>query len=199
MARTVDKTGERYGRLVVLARQPREVKGVFWLCKCDCGNTTVAPSGHLNAGMRISCGCAMRESKRKHGRSHTPEHRCWSRMKERCYNESNKRFPHYGGRGIAVCDRWRDSFENFLADMGFRPSPKHSIDRVDNDGDYEPSNCRWATVTEQNNNRTFNRHLTLAGRQVTVAQASRLTGVNQATILSRLNAGYSDEEAIRHG
>lgn len=189
--------GERFGRLTVicLTRVPGR-SGRFYTCRCDCGNETRAYGAHLRNGSRKSCGC-IRPAPRTHGMSFTPEHRAWSRAKERCYRPANPRYEHYGARGIVMCEAWRNSFEAFLADMGLRPSPKHSIDRIDNDGNYEPSNCRWATSEEQNNNRSINRFVIVDGQRLTVAQASRKTGLTENQITYRLRRGDSPEEAAR--
>lgn len=196
-----DMTGKRFGRLTVLARDPsvRRHRGAFWRCKCDCGNETVAPTGHLNAGQRISCGCAMAESKTIHGKSHSPEYKAWDNARDRCGSPSNLKYHLYGGRGIQMCEEWAASFAAFYRDMGDRPSPKHSLDRIDGDGNYEPTNCRWATIEEQNNNRSFNRHVVVTGKRMTVAEASRKTGIPHATITGRLNRGWPDEEAVSNG
>lgn len=124
---------------------------------CDCGNKTIVSTGNLKNGTTKSCGCYQREyqAKRgrknfyKHGLSNHPLYPTWSTMKSRCYNKNNISYKNYGARGIKVCDRWLNSFENFLKDMGEKPSDKHSLDRIDINGDYEPSNCRWATPEEQ--------------------------------------------------
>lgn len=139
----------------------------MWLCRCDCGTERAVYSAGLRDGTSKSCGCLSRElSSRRgvHGHSYirTPEYNVWQSIKDRCFNPNNKRFSDWGGRGIKVCDRWRDSFPNFLADItaeiGVRPSPRHSLDRYpDNDGDYAPGNVRWATPKQQANNRRNNR------------------------------------------
>ena len=196
MSREVEmKIGTKFGRLTVAEKLPSSK----WRCECECGKSTIAYGGHLRAGMRISCGCSMADSKKTHGMSHTPEYKVWDGMRERCRNPKNRKYPIYGGRGIQVCDRWISSFQNFIMDMGNRPGPKHSLERRDGNGNYEPSNCVWATATEQNNNRSSNRHLFVDGKKLTVAQASKLTGISHATILGRLDSGKSDAEAIRHG
>lgn len=195
-----DKTGKRYGRLVVVRREMRQKPGSFWLCQCDCGKTTVAHSGHLNAGMRVSCGCAQDGSKSKtHGMSHSPEYRAWTNARDRCRNQNNRKYPLYGGRGISMCAAWSESFEAFFADMGKRPTKKHTLERLDGDSGYTPENCVWATSTQQNNNRSINRYVTVEGKSLTIAQASRFTGVPHAPILGRLRAGKSDQEAIKNG
>lgn len=120
------------------------------------------------------------------GANRTREYRAWISLRARCYIKSNSRYSSHGARGVVVCDRWRDSFENFLADMGKCPSTSHSLDRIDNDGNYEPENCRWATHEEQANNRRNSRLVTHDGMTLSLAQWSRLTGINHRTLGQRL-------------
>ncbi len=167
----IDLTGLDFGRLTVIHRAPNaDDKSVRWLCLCECGRTVEPRGGDLRSGDTKSCGCLLRETAAALGRAHavatgrankTHGHTInghsrtyisWFLMKARCTNPNGNRWRHYGGRGIRVCDRWFNSFENFLADMGERPADR-SIDRIDNDGNYEPANCRWATPTQQIHNR----------------------------------------------
>lgn len=126
----------------------------------------------------------------------TPEWSAWKGMKQRCYLPTNAKFSLYGGRGIRVCKRWRNSFETFLADMGRKPSPSHSLERRDVDGDYEPNNCRWATQKEQCRNQRRNRRFTYSGREMTLAELCELTGIEHSHIRYHLGRGRSPDEAV---
>ena len=153
-----DLLGQRFGRLTVIKRAPNRGVKVNWLCQCDCGKQSVAFASDLRSGTHQSCGCLQKERVTKH--SHAQRHTnggsitygSWQAMKGRCFNPRVPKYEYYGGRGITVCDRWANSFQAFLDDMGERPSHNHSIDRIDSDGDYTPDNCRWATRAEQSQN-----------------------------------------------
>jgi hypothetical protein len=132
----------------------------------------------------------------KHGMSRTPEYQAWANIIQRCYVTASKSYKTYGAKGIRMCDRWRNDSSAFLADMGPRPSPKHTVDRVDPNADYSPENCRWATHQIQQCNRTNNRHVTLAGRTQTVSMWARELGLKQHTIARRLRANWSPEDAL---
>ena len=131
-----------------------------------------------------------------HGLSGTPEYYAWRHMKDRCFNPNNKDYLHYGGRGITVCDRWLN-LDNFLADMGSRPTVKHSLDRIDNNGDYSPENCKWSTKAEQANNKRNNKPLiTIDGKTLTIVQWEKKMGFGQGVIWHRLKDGWSDFDAV---
>lgn len=165
----IDMTGQRFGRLtaVTAIEQDRRNRIWRWLCRCDCGETTIVYGTNLRRGTSRSCGCWQREAASIRNTVHgankpgkrTVEYETWQRMLDRCYNPRCKDFKNYGGRGIEVCERWHD-FVNFLADMGLRPAGKYSIERVNNDGNYEPSNCIWLLQSEQPKNQRRNRNLT---------------------------------------
>ena len=173
-----DETGKRYHSLTVLSKIGRDKQGrAIWLCRCDCGNEIEARGASLREGNTKSCGCAKKASGPLNATIHgegvrheqTPEYRTWCAMRSRCNTPSAGNYAGYGGRGIKVCARW-DDFLTFLADMGRKPSPAHSIDRVDPNGDYEPGNCRWSTASEQQRNKRRNvrhQHRPVAAREAT--------------------------------
>lgn len=191
----IDLTGKIFGRLTIKGRDcTRSDGGVRWLCECECGKTVSVASRELNSGQTRSCGCLARELSKlrntTHGLSDSPEYGIWSAMKTRCTNQNTKNYDSYGGRGITISDRWLNSFENFYADMGPRPSAEHSIDRIENDKGYVPGNCRWATLVEQANNKRTTRLHDLNGELLTVREIVNKTGLPRSTVMNRL---YSDE------
>jgi len=193
--------GTRFGMLVVQGvADPIQGKGKRYsasVVRCDCGKVFKKKNATLRVGDAVSCGCR----KVKHGESRngtvSPEYESWRSMIERCQSANNANYKNYGGRGISVCQRWANSFEPFLEDMGRRPTPDHSIDRIDNDGNYEPGNCRWATKRQQANNTRWNRRIEIDGVEKTLSQWSRESGVPAGTISTRLNRGVDPKEAIK--
>jgi hypothetical protein len=185
---TRDLTGQRFGRLVVTA-QAHGRSRVSWLCECDCGATKTILACNITCGKTTSCGKCVNVA------ANMRVHRVWSSMLSRCRNRNHRAFHLYGGRGISVCDRW-SSFSAFLTDMG-QPPEGHSLDRVNNDGNYEPANCRWATKNEQANNTRANRLITIDGRTQTMKQWASERGLNYATVKTRLNVlGWAPERAL---
>lgn len=177
--------------------------------ECDCGTRKIIQVNHVKSSHTSSCGCLKKEVDKGrfdnlnksgihviHGESGTAEQRCWHAMLARCYNEKNKSYPNYGGRGITVCDRWRNSLEDFIIDMGRKPKSSLSIDRIDNDGNYEPANCRWATCKQQSRNRRSSRLLTVNGDSKIVAEWSEILGIGISVIWSRLWRGWNESDAL---
>ncbi len=194
-------TGRRFGRLVVLGFSgERRSRAPLWVCQCDCGNFCFVRSTDLTNHSTRSCGCLAREESAarllKHGLAHGDLYRIWERMISRCHNPVNPAFADYGGRGIKVCQRWRDSVQAFVADMGKRPSRKYSVNRKDNNGDYEPSNCEWATDLEQARNTRRNHFITLNGETLCLSAWCERLKIKGDCFHSRLKRGWSEEEAL---
>lgn len=190
MPSKIDLTGMRFGRLIALREAPKAARhkaGTKWHCVCDCGAELVTETGALRSGHTKSCGCYHKdrvgEISTTHGRSWTPEWRAWRAMVSRCTVTTNSSYPWYGGRGITVCQRWRQ-FENFLMDMGPRPAGT-TIDRINNDGNYEPGNCRWATREQQDSNKQATVLVTFGGETMTYSQWARKLGTAATVIRKR--------------
>lgn len=191
MTMRLDVTGQKFGRLLALSfSRVGPSRDAMWNCRCDCGNELEVLLPSLRRGNTKSCGCWQRESKigRKatHGKSETPTWVAWSSMKARCLNRTNTGYKDYGGRGILICQRWLDSFENFLEDMGERPDGL-SLERLDVNGNYEPSNCKWATDKEQKRNQRRTRWITFQGETLSSVEWSEKVGLPRRLITSRID------------
>lgn len=199
MSKLIDLTGKRFGRILVLSRAvTRSNKGTRWKCKCNCGKIFFVRSWSLRNGLSTSCGCYSAELKYKHGREPKKLYYVWHHMKDRCFNPNNKRYHHYGGRGITVCDEWRSDFVAFrewsLAN-GYREGL--TIDRIDNNGNYQPENCRWITNFEQQSNKSNNRFITAHGETHTISEWARILNVNPKALHHRFARGKSPEDIVK--
>lgn len=190
MSKLQDLTGKRFERLVVVERTANNKRQPVWICKCDCGNYTKVQSSNLKSGNVRSCGCLAKEIKPSltHGLHGTRLYEIWHGMKQRCYLPTVKPYKNYGGRGIKVCDEWKNdfmSFYNWAITNGYREYL--TLDRIDNDGNYEPNNCRWITRKEQSNNKRTNRYITYNGKTHTLSQWCEILGVKRHILKYRLN------------
>jgi hypothetical protein len=206
-ARLKDITGQRFGKLVVIERAKNRGKETFWKCKCDCGNIKDINASKLKNGTTKSCGCLVKYSPNKHytrknphkthGKTNTRIYRIYRKMIRRCCNPNEPSYKDYGGRGIAICKDWLDDFMNFY-DWAVVNDYKDdlSIDRINNNGNYEPSNCRWATKKEQANNTRKTIFLTYKGETKPASEWAEITGIKKDTITMRKRSGWSDEKII---
>lgn len=192
-------TGKVFGRLTVLKYAGRVGGAMIWLVSCECGKTKTIAANRLRSGTK-SCGCLHSEVMKKrnttHGKRRYPEYSVWAGMIKRCESKNEKCYPDYGGRGITVCERWRNSFQSFFDDMGPRPSPKHEIDRIDTNGNYEPSNCRWIIRLANSRNKRSNHLLELQGEVHCITEWEDILGLKRGTIDGRIRNGWSAERAI---
>ena len=194
--------GETYGRWTVLGPVVVQRGRAKWLVRCSCPDRTEREvlENNLKRGISTSCGCHQRqrasEESKKHGLTNHALFRTWAQMIQRCTNAGLKEYLPYGGRGISVCERWRTSFPNFLADMGPKPSPKHTLDRIDNNGNYEPGNCRWATLAEQAVNKRTTRRVTIGGESLRIPEWCERIGISRATFYHRLYDGWTEIDAL---
>ena len=190
------KSGERFSRLTIIMEVEPKNNHRHFLCLCDCGNQKVIDIAKLRNGHTKSCGCLSIESTVQRSVKHKlyshPLYRVWNSMKQRCSNSNVKSFYRYGGRGITVCEAWKDNFKNFYdwaMENGYEEGL--SLDRINNDADYEPSNCRWVTIERQSNNRSNNRYISYEGKTMTLAEWGRETGINTIVIAKRLKRGWN--------
>lgn len=194
MRQPVDLVGQIFSRLTVIELTPERIrKRAVFRCRCECGNERRAVGRDLLDGHVKSCGCLRKAT--KHGLYRTRTRKVWQQMKDRCCNPNTTGFDLWGGRGIAVCDRWRESFLNFIADMG--PAPEGAtLERIDNEKHYNPSNCRWATRREQAQNTRRNRMVTFRGQTLCVTEWARRLGMPSGTLWARFKHGWSTERAM---
>lgn len=202
----IDLTGKRFGKLTVLEYYETRRGQAYWKCKCDCGNCKIVRGNHLRTGKVKSCGCLRGEENRRratHNLSRDRLYNVYHGMIKRCYKPNNGSYSHYGGRGIGICDEWRDKekgFQTFYAwaiANGYQED--RSIDRIDVNGDYSPNNCRWANAKTQANNRTNTAHIKHNGVFHTPAEWSEITGIERQVILSRYKKGWSEEKIFLKG
>ena len=197
MNKIIDLSGKRFGRLKVIEIHHRNPNRTYvYLCECDCGKNTTVFAANLRNGSTVSCGCYGKErvmkSNSTHGMTHSRIWRIWHVMRWRCKSNDRK---YYNGIGISVCERW-NKFENFFQDMGYPPTDNHSIDRINPTGNYEPSNCRWATKYEQANNRRDSLFFEFNGESKTAHQWSNIYGIKADTFLHRIKYGWSIPDAL---
>ena len=199
MGTRIDLTGQRFGRLVVIdAFMIKSAKEAMWKCRCDCGNYIVSRASKLKAGKTKSCGCLKKENARKlNGIPHKRLSKILNSMKERCYKQSHPAYKNYGGRGITICDEWMDGkngHNNFVAwALSHGYNDDLSIDRIDNNGNYDPSNCRWSTAKRQNRNTRVTRYIDYKGSRMCIADVADITGINASTLRSRIKYGWSND------
>lgn len=212
MTAAIDLTGHKYGRLTVIKycgnkRQSSNGRTYrYWLCRCDCGKEVEVSTEHLRSGNTKSCGCYSYELSQKlnyqHGMTDTRLHVVWKNMKRRCYCSDLESYKNYGGRGIKICDEWKNDFLAFYKwsiENGYDENAKHgecTLDRIDNNGDYEPSNCRWVNMYVQTRNTRRNRYIEFNGKRLTICEWGKEIGGSSTTVLYRINKGWAVEEAL---
>lgn len=200
-----DLTGKIYGHLIVINLHHIK-RRAYWLCRCNCGNITICISSILNSGNTKSCGCqklsGIERNRFKHGMVGTRVYHAWSSMIQRCANPNNISYKNYGARGITVIQPWLDSFMNFFNDMGYPPTTKHEIERINNDLGYSSDNCKWATRQEQSLNRRTNKFINYQGDRIVYSEWAKRMNMNIHTLYGRLRAGWSYDriisEPVRH-
>lgn len=211
MGKITDRTGERYGRLLVLRQGPdafssKGKRNITWVCRCICGNETTVRSGHLTSGHTISCGCAHREQMEwwktfsiTHGKTNEKSYRTWLMIKSRCYNKKDIDYRYYGERGIKLADEWKTDpkkFCDYVENLARYSETGTTIDRIDPNKNYEPGNLRWITMQEQQSNKRNNIFLTFDGRTMTLTEWAKETGISQPTLTRRKKAGWSAEQML---
>lgn len=196
-----DFTGQRFGRWIAFVRceTPLGKRGVHYHCVCECGNTGVIAGYTLNSGNSLSCGCLVRDTMRStattHGQTYSPTWKIWRSMLARCKYPRMDSYKYYGGKGITVCDRWKNSFENFLADMGARPDGM-TLDRKDGALNYEPDNCKWSTPAQQAINKSCNIWVEIDGRKQVISHWAKELGIKRTTVIMRMSRGWDPVRAL---
>ena len=198
----IDMTGQKYGKLTVLSFYGRQGKSqhATWKCRCDCGNIKIIVGASIRAKRSLSCGCESKNTRftskrmKKHGKSYDRVYKIWQGMIKRCLDSNGQKSHLYFGKGIKVCERWK-KFENFYADMG-DPAPKMTLDRIDGNGNYEPSNCRWASREVQANNTSSNKKIQFNGQILNAGQWAKKIGIKPNTLIYRLRRGWTVERAL---
>lgn len=207
MKKPIDITGMKFGRLTVIRyTHSNDDKKACWDCICDCGNKINTTGKSLRSGNTKSCGCYAKEIRSVANLTHgdcrngkTKEYYIWRGIKARCLNINNKNYSLYGGRGILICKEWENDYSKFLSDMGRAPFKKATIDRINSNGNYCKDNCRWASMKEQNNNKSNNKLITFQGKTMTAKKWSEITGINYGTIIMRLHRGWTIQKTLNHG
>lgn len=208
MPRKKDLTGQKFGRLTVIKQDGKYKNGArLWICKCECGNEKRVAGTHLVSGKIKSCGCLLIETtiernkteKVKHGKRGTRIYSIWRNMKDRCFNKNEKAYPRYGGRGITVCEEWKEFLQFYDWSMSHGYADDLTLDRINNDGNYEPENCRWATMKEQANNRRNNSCLTYNGETKTLSEWADYIGIPYSRLEHRYNSGMPIEKILYKG
>lgn len=201
MCKFKDLTGERFGKLVVLNNEPNlKSHSTRWKCKCDCGNIVIVYTSSLKSGATQSCGCLWKKKISKHNMYGTRIYCIYDGMKTRCYNKNFKRYKDYGGRGIKICNEWNDkengfmNFYNWAINNGYRDDL--TIDRINNNGNYEPNNCRWVDIKTQANNKTNNFFVTFDNETHTISEWSKILKINKQTLRSRFSNGWNIEKSL---
>ena len=195
-----DLSGQKFTRLLVIKENGRKNRCVLWECICDCGNIVNVITANLKNGNTKSCSCLHKETVsrnfKKHDLKGTPEYTSWQLMKDRCLNPKNKTFEYYGGKGVSICERWINSPQTFVDDMGLKPSPFHTIDRIDSLKDYTPENCKWATKTDQVRNRSITKKFILDGIERPLAEWCELFGISYNIVNNRLWRGWDINKSL---
>ena len=205
MAKRINLAGMRFGKLIAIERSSNKGVKTRWLCKCDCGNTAIVPTNCLRRGKSKSCGClisdVLTERNVRHGMYGTRLYRVWNNMKNRCYGENNPSYERYGGRGIAVCDEWLDfnNFYDWSIKNGYKEESNYgecTLDRIDNNGDYCPENCRWVSLGDQQRNKSSNHLITYNGETRSIVEWAELLQIDPSVIRTRLYRGWDEVSAL---